>query len=91
MQADFRLKWNLLSLGFSGVWHYKGFTDFEYVYKIYTPLKNFEENGVVGKLIIIEGIDMEMSVQFSIYKVSCVNSEACFGEFLFVEFTNIRI
>lgn len=73
-QANFRATWNVLSLGFSGVWHYDGITDFEYVYKVFTPLKNFEENGVAAKLIIDEGLDFEMSVQLSIYKVCIIVS-----------------
>lgn len=40
------------------------------MYKIYTPLENFEENGVVAKLIFDEGVDFELSAQLSIYKVS---------------------
>ncbi|CAH1158795.1 unnamed protein product [Phyllotreta striolata] len=67
--ADFRVGWNFLLLGFSGVWHYANFTDFEYSYKIYTPIDGFEENGIVGKLIFKEGLDFEVSIKFSYYKL----------------------
>lgn len=62
-----------MSLGFFGVWHYESITHFEYVYKVFTPITNFEENGVVAKLVIDEGFDSEMSLQLSIYKV-CIHT-----------------
>lgn len=68
-KANFRLTWNVLSLGFNGIWHYEGLTDFEYVYKLYTPIRNYEENGVTAKLIINDGLDLGFSVQLSIFKV----------------------
>ncbi|KAG5880871.1 hypothetical protein JTB14_004019 [Gonioctena quinquepunctata] len=68
-EADFRLGWNFLLLGFSGVWHYANVTDFEYSYKIYTPIEDFEENGIVGKLILKEGLDFEVSMKLSNYKL----------------------
>ncbi|KAF7269539.1 hypothetical protein GWI33_017432 [Rhynchophorus ferrugineus] len=67
-EADFRIGWNTLLLGFSGVWHYVNIIDFEYLYKIYTPIKDFEENGLVGKLIVKEGLDFEISFKLSLYK-----------------------
>uniref|UniRef100_A0A6P7GJY7 Uncharacterized protein LOC114337760 n=1 Tax=Diabrotica virgifera virgifera TaxID=50390 RepID=A0A6P7GJY7_DIAVI len=67
--ADFRVGWNFLLLGFSGVWHYANVTDFDYSYKIYTPIEGFEENGIVGKLILKEGLDFEISIKFSYYKI----------------------
>ncbi|XP_060537065.1 uncharacterized protein LOC132708634 isoform X2 [Cylas formicarius] len=68
-QADFRIGWNSLLLGFSGVWHYANIIDFEYSYKIYTPIKDFEENGVVGKLVLKVGLDFEVSLKLSLYKL----------------------
>ncbi|XP_030755989.1 uncharacterized protein LOC115882214 [Sitophilus oryzae] len=68
-KADFRVGWNPLLLGFSGAWHYVNIIDFEYLYKIYTPIKDFEENGLVGKLVVTEGLDFEMSFKLSKYKV----------------------
>ncbi|XP_056647213.1 uncharacterized protein LOC130451874 [Diorhabda sublineata] len=67
--ADFRIGWNFLLLGFSGVWHYANAVDFDYSYKIYTPIEGFEENGIVAKLIFNEGLDFEFSSKFSYYKL----------------------
>ncbi|KAF5300365.1 hypothetical protein FQR65_LT00986 [Abscondita terminalis] len=64
-EADFRLGWNSLLAGFSGVWHYVNITDFEYSYKIYTPIEGFKQNGVVAKLIFKEGLDFEVSVKLA--------------------------
>ncbi|KAK4871887.1 hypothetical protein RN001_016011 [Aquatica leii] len=64
-EADFRLGWNSLLAGFSGVWHYANITDFEYSYKIYTPIEGFKQNGVVAKLIFKEGLDFEVSVKLA--------------------------
>lgn len=69
-QADFRVGWNSLLLGFSGLWHYVNIIDFQYAYKIYTPIKDFEDNGVVAKLIYKEGLDFETSFKLSRYKVN---------------------
>ncbi|XP_018566495.1 uncharacterized protein LOC108907336 [Anoplophora glabripennis] len=69
-QADFRLGWNFLLIGFSGVWNYVNITNFEYAYKIYTPLQDFEENGCVAKLVLSkEGLDSEASIKLSNYKL----------------------
>nr|XP_023014254.1 uncharacterized protein LOC111504019 [Leptinotarsa decemlineata] len=68
-EADFRLGWNSLLLGLAGVWHYANVTDFEYSYKIYTPIDDFEENGIVGKFILKEGLDFEVSIKLSNYKL----------------------
>ncbi|KAF5274561.1 hypothetical protein FQA39_LY07173 [Lamprigera yunnana] len=64
-EADFRLGWNSLLAGFSGVWHYANITDFEYSYKIYTPIEGFKQNGIVAKLIFKEGLDFELSVKLA--------------------------
>ncbi|CAG9816912.1 unnamed protein product [Phaedon cochleariae] len=68
-EADFRVSWNFLVVGFSGIWHYANVTDFQYSYKIYTPIEDFEENGIVGKLVLMEGLDLEFSIKLSIYKL----------------------
>lgn len=68
-QVDFRAGLNSFLAGFVGVWHYVNVTDFEYSYKIYTPIKGFEENGVVVKLIFKEGLDSEVSVKLGGHKV----------------------
>lgn len=72
-QADFRVGINTLLAGFVGVWHYVNVQDFEYSYKIYTPIKGFEENGVVVKLIFKEGLDSELSVKLGERKV-CIST-----------------
>ncbi|ERL94744.1 hypothetical protein D910_12018 [Dendroctonus ponderosae] len=69
-KADFRIGWNSLLLGFSGIAHYVNIIDFQYTYKIYTPIKDFEENGLVAKLIFKKGLDFETSLQLSRYKVN---------------------
>lgn len=69
LKAEFRAGWNSLQAGFSGVWHYRNIRDFEYAYKIYTPIEYFEENGVVGKLKLKEGLDFEVSIRLSVYKL----------------------
>lgn len=69
-QVDFRVGWNSLVAGFAGVWHYANITDFEYSYKIYTPIEGFEENGIVAKLIFKEGLDFEVSVKLTENRVS---------------------
>ncbi|KYB29704.1 hypothetical protein TcasGA2_TC031518 [Tribolium castaneum] len=68
-RADFRTRWNSLMLGFTGVWHYVNVIDFEYSYKIYTPIERFEENGIVSKLIFKEGLDFEVSIKLSQHKL----------------------
>lgn len=69
LQADFRVGWNSLLAGFVGVWHYVNVTDFEYSYKIYTPIEGFAENGIVVKLIFKEGLDSELSIKLAEHKV----------------------
>ncbi|GLH12107.1 Apolipophorins, partial [Gryllus bimaculatus] len=58
--VDFRCGWNNLTIGFFGQWHYENITDFEYCYKIFTPLEGFHENGVIAKLIKHEGLDFSL-------------------------------
>ncbi|XP_066998183.2 uncharacterized protein Apoltp [Anabrus simplex] len=61
--VDFRCGWNNLVIGFSGLWHYIHSTDFEYRYRIYTPIEGFHENGLIAKLIKIEeGVDLEVGL-----------------------------
>ncbi|CAG9760350.1 unnamed protein product [Ceutorhynchus assimilis] len=67
-EADFRIGWNSLLLGFSGRWYYSNIIDFLYTYRIYTPIKDFEDNGIVAKLIFKEGLDFEMSCKLSLFK-----------------------
>lgn len=64
-QVDFRGAWNSLLVGFTGIWHYRNLTDFEYSYKVFTPLDGYEENGIVAKLIFLQGLDFELSCRLS--------------------------
>lgn len=74
--VDFRGGWNKVVLGFIGVWRMENITDFEYSYKVFTPLENFEVNGAVAKLVKKENFDMEMSAQLSKYKIGLkINSK----------------
>lgn len=62
-QASFQLGWNSLLAGFSGVYRYASITDFEYLYKIHTPIEGFQENGIVVKIILYDGLDFEVSAK----------------------------
>ncbi|KAL1492708.1 hypothetical protein ABEB36_010924 [Hypothenemus hampei] len=68
-EADFRIGWNSFLLGFSGRAHYVNMIDFEYACKIYMPIKDFEDNGVVVRLIFKEGLDTEISFKLFRYKL----------------------
>ncbi|XP_063238564.1 uncharacterized protein LOC134540049 isoform X2 [Bacillus rossius redtenbacheri] len=50
-KADFRIGFNSLMVGFTGVSRFVSFTDLEYSCKVYTPLLGFEENGVTLRLV----------------------------------------
>ncbi|XP_055713060.1 uncharacterized protein LOC129807664 isoform X2 [Phlebotomus papatasi] len=68
--VDFRGGWNKVVLGFVGVWKFDSFLDFEYSYKVYTPLENFEENGLVVRLMKTDNeLDTECSFKLAQYKV----------------------
>lgn len=71
--VDFRAGLNSLIIGFVGVWRKAHMKDFEYSYKVYTPLPKFEENGLILKLVMhpqkAEYIDMEFSGRFKTYKI----------------------
>ncbi|XP_069692884.1 uncharacterized protein Apoltp isoform X2 [Periplaneta americana] len=67
--VDFRCGWNALVLGFSGVWHYATIKDFEYNYRIYTPLEGFEENGILAKVIYKDGLDFAVGIMVSDIKL----------------------
>lgn len=63
--ADFRVGFNNLLAGFTGIWKYESVTNFEHSYKVYTPLDGFEENGFVAMLVYDDGVDFEVSLAFS--------------------------
>ncbi|XP_062546026.1 uncharacterized protein LOC134212310 [Armigeres subalbatus] len=71
--VDFRAGLNSLIIGFVGVWRKAHMRDFEYSYKVYTPLPKFEENGLIMKLVMnpekAEYIDTEFSGRFKTYKI----------------------
>ncbi|KFB38034.1 AGAP008807-PA-like protein [Anopheles sinensis] len=70
---DFRVGMNSIVLGCTGVWRKATLRDFEYSYRIYTPLPKFEESALIVKLVInterSEYIDVELSGKFSEYKL----------------------
>lgn len=63
--------WNKIDVGFKGVWRFVKYNDFEYSYTVFTPLKNFEENGLVVKFIAqtIQNFDVESSLKLGKYKI----------------------
>uniref|UniRef100_A0A7G3AUB2 Putative lipoprotein n=1 Tax=Lutzomyia longipalpis TaxID=7200 RepID=A0A7G3AUB2_LUTLO len=69
-KVDFRGGWNKVVLGFVGVWRFVNFTDFEYSYKVYTPLDKFEENGLVVRILKTHTeLDSECTFKLAQYKV----------------------
>ncbi|XP_077295548.1 apolipoprotein lipid transfer particle [Arctopsyche grandis] len=68
-EVDFRLGFEKLELGFTGIWQYTSKLNFKYVYKIYTPLEAFKENGFVLKNVYKDGLDSEISVKLSKHKL----------------------
>ncbi|XP_053620364.1 uncharacterized protein Apoltp [Plodia interpunctella] len=67
-ELDFRVGWGTMDFGFTGIWHYQSPINFVYVYKLYTPLEGFEENGLVLKNVYGNGLDTELSVRLSKHK-----------------------
>ncbi|KAL4716758.1 hypothetical protein ACJJTC_001914, partial [Scirpophaga incertulas] len=67
-ELDFRVGWGTMDFGFTGIWHWQSILNFVYVYKLYTPLEGFEENGLVLKNIYGNGLDTEASVRLSKHK-----------------------
>lgn len=55
--------------GFTGIWHFNSAADFQYLYKVFTPMRGFEENGLVLKNIYKGGLDSEVSMRLSKLKV----------------------
>ncbi|CAH2058175.1 unnamed protein product, partial [Iphiclides podalirius] len=68
-EVDFRVGWADMDLGFTGIWHWRSPLHFVYVYKLYTPLDGFEENGLVLKNVLAHGLDTELSLRLSKHKV----------------------
>lgn len=67
-QVDFRGGWNKVNLGFVGVWRFVNIKDFEYSYRVYTPLENFEDNGVVVKFVKPDKVEVDMEVTLKLAK-----------------------
>ncbi|XP_041972420.1 uncharacterized protein LOC121728328 [Aricia agestis] len=67
-EVDFRVGWGAMDFGVTGIWHYRSILNFVYVYKLYTPLENFEENGLVLKNVYGNGLDTELSLRLSKHK-----------------------
>ncbi|RVE52154.1 hypothetical protein evm_003227, partial [Chilo suppressalis] len=67
-ELDFRVGWGTMDFGFTGIWHWQSILNFVYVYKLYTPLEGFEENGLVLKNVYGNGLDTELSVRLSKHK-----------------------
>lgn len=55
--------WNAIDLGFIGVWRWVNFSDFEYSYRLFTPLEKYRQLGLVAKLIYSKVVDLEFSLQ----------------------------
>ncbi|CAK1547731.1 unnamed protein product [Leptosia nina] len=67
-EVDFRVGWDTMDFGFTGIWQWQSLLDFVYVYKLYTPLDGFEENGLVLKNVYRNGLDTELSIRLSKHK-----------------------
>lgn len=67
-EADFRVAYNNMTVGFQGIWHYRNITDFHYTYLVFSPVPNFEEIGVVAKLIAAttEKNQLDVDTEFSV-------------------------
>lgn len=63
--------WNKIKLGFKGIWHFVSYRDFEYTYQIFTPLTNFEENGIIVRFFAqgVQNFDIEGSFKLGKYKL----------------------
>ncbi|XP_052751003.1 uncharacterized protein LOC113509342 [Galleria mellonella] len=67
-ELDFRVGWDKMDFGFTGIWQYHSPINFVYVYKLYSPLEGFEENGLVLKNVYGNGLDTELSLRLSKHK-----------------------
>lgn len=67
--VEFIGAFNKAKLGYVGVWRMVNITDFEYSYKVYTPIEHYTENGFVVKFVRRDEFDLELSLQFSKHKV----------------------
>jgi len=63
-----------LQVGGSGQWRFQGITNCDYKYLIYTPLEGFEETAVIGKVLLQDGVDVDLRVRVSQVKVNSFSS-----------------
>lgn len=70
--VDFRGGLNSFVLGYVGVSRYQSLEDFEYSWKIYTPLDHFEESSLVVKFIRKHIFDLEVMLKFAQKKLGIV-------------------
>lgn len=70
--ADFRGGLNKSVLGYVGVSRRVAFDDFEYSWKVYTPLEKFEESSLVVKFIRKQIFDMELMLNFAQKKLGII-------------------
>lgn len=69
---DFRVGWNAVLVGCSGIWRYENSRNFEHAYKLYTPIEGVEENGIVARFVYDNGVDLEASVRLAETKLGIV-------------------
>lgn len=74
--VDVRGALNKNMVGFVGVWRKETWYDFEYSYKVFTPLPGYEENGFVVRNLIKskQDFDVELSVKYHTYKLGILTS-----------------
>lgn len=70
--ADFRGGLNKSVLGYIGVSRRAAFDDFEYSWKVFTPLEKFEESSLVAKFVRKQIVDMELMLNFAQKKLGII-------------------
>lgn len=70
--VDFRGGLNKFVLGYIGVSRRVSLEDFEYSWKVYTPLDHFEENSLVVKFIRRPMFDLEVMLKFAQKKLGII-------------------
>lgn len=70
--VDFRGGLNRFVLGYIGVSRRATMEDFEYSWKVYTPLDKFEESSLVVKFIRKKMLDMEIMLKFAQKKLGLI-------------------
>lgn len=70
--VDFRGGLNKFVLGYVGVSRKESMADFEFSWKVYTPLDHFEESSLVVKFIRKQVFDMEVMLKFAQKKLGII-------------------